>query len=219
MKKVLCVMVSAAAVLMFSLQLYGEPKVAYAYKVSRFPFYIYQDATSKINNYVLTGWTGDYRSLKIDSRWKENETDENTSIRLSFIPRMDIKDSIAGISFQANPDNYWGSLRGGYDLTKAKRLFLFARGERGGEQIEIGMRKHSRNEMSRNSGLINLTRDWKLYELDLTGLSFEDTAGGLYVILHSHVYSVTVYLDEIYYSQDTQPAFTELPKRAGKSKS
>jgi hypothetical protein len=217
MKKIL--LMSLAALVMCSLQLYGESKVAYAYKVSRFPFYVYQDATSKINNYVVTGWTGDYRSLKIDSTWKESEADENTSIRISYIPKMDSKAGFAGLSFQANPENYWGSLRGGYDLTKAKRLFLFARGERGGEKIEIGIRRHNKNEMSRSAGRINLTKDWKLYELDLTGLTFEDTAGGFYVILHSAVYSEVVYMDEIYYSQDTQPAFSVLPKRAGKSKS
>lgn len=217
MKMVL--LMSLASVMMFSLQLYGEPRVAYAYKVSRFPFYVYQDATSKINNFVLTGWTGDYRQLKVDSRYKESETEDNTCIRLSYIPRMDSTFGYTGISFQANPENYWGSLRGGYDLTKAKRLFLFARGERGGEKVEFGMRKRNVNEMSKSIGVVSLTKDWKLYEIDLNGLTFNDLAGGFFVILRSKVYSETVYLDEIYYSKDTEPAFTILPKRAGKSKS
>lgn len=217
MKMVL--LLSLASVVMFSLQLYGEPKVAYAYKVSRFPFYVYQDATSKINNYVLTGWTGDYRQLKVDSRYKESDTEENTCVKLSYVPRMDSKYGFTGISFQANPENFWGSLRGGYDLTKAKRLFLFARGERGGEKVEFGMRKLHMNEMTQSVGVISLTKDWKLYEIDLSGLTFNDMAGGFYVILRSKVYSETVYLDEIYYSKDTEPAFTILPKRAGKSKS
>lgn len=217
MRKIL--LMSLASLVMFSMQLYGEPKVAYAYKVSRFPFYVYQDATSKINNYVLTGWTGDYRQMKIDSRYKENDREENTCIRISYVPRVDSKFGYTGLSFQANPENFWGSLRGGYDLTGSKRLFFFARGDRGGEQIEFGMRRHQVNEMTKSSGKITLTKDWKLYEIDLSGLGFKDMAGGFFVILKSKVYSETVYLDEIYYSKDTEPAFTILPKRAGKSKS
>lgn len=221
MRKTMTVKVVAAAVLMTLLaawKTYGDDRVAYAYKVSVFPFYVYQDATSRINNFVVTGWAGDFRRLKIDSRWKESESEDNTCIRLTYIPSYDDRAGYAAVAFQQNPENHWGSLRGGYDLSRAKKLFLFARGERGGEQVELGLRKKGRNEISRTAGMIELTKDWKLYEIDMAGMTFEEVAGGLYVILHAKnkIYSSTVYLDEIYYSAETKPAFTALPRRAAK---
>lgn len=207
----------------FSVYAAGTKQVAYAYPVLRYPFYLYKDAGNKINNFVMAGWTGDFRSLKIDTSSVEDRTVDNTCIRVRFIPVMQrqaaygkiapdmtVGHGYAGFAIQSNPENYWGSLRGGYDLTKAKKLFLFARGKNGGEKIEIGMRKKNSDEMTATAGMIELTKQWKVYEINLNNLSFTDSAGGLFVLLHSRdkVMSTEVYLDEIYFTQDKMPSVT-----------
>lgn len=212
---------------------FGAKKVVFAYPVMRYPFYLYQDAGCKLNNFVISGWTGDYRSLKIDSAAVEDITADNTCIRIRYMPGMTkqasygkqapdmaLQEGYAGFAIQSNPENRWGTLRGGYDLTKAKKLFLFARGKNGGEKIEVGMRKKNANVMTASAGIIELTKEWKVYEINLNNISFNDSAGGLYVLLHSKdkVFSTEVYLDEIYYTQDKEPSVSIMTERAVKDK-
>jgi hypothetical protein len=221
--RTLVLAVLTAAFVLVTTGLFSASRVAFAYKVLNFPFYHYQDANSKMNNFVVSGWTGDFTALKIDTRGAENDTDENTYIRLRYIPGMGkqaaygknvpdmaFQKGYAGLAIQSNPENRWGTLRGGYDLSKAKKLFFFARGKNGGEQIEVGMREKNRNVMNRSLGLIELKKEWKLYEIDLTNLGFNETAGGLYVIVHArdNVYSAEVDIDEIYYTREVQPNYT-----------
>ena len=232
MKKMLAVLVLVAlnAALAYSST---SREVAYAYPVLRFPFYAYQDAGSRLNNFVLSGWTGDYRFLKIDTASLEDITADNTCIRVRYAPVMNARpgygkqapdiatrDGYAGFAIQSNPENRWGSLRGGYDLSKAKKVFFFARGKNGGEKIEVGMRKRNENDMTASAGIIELTREWKVYEVSLDGLTFNDCAGGLYILLHGkdRIHSSEIYLDEIYFTQDREPSLTIRSGKSGEGK-
>lgn len=203
--------------------LYAVPQVAYAYKVLNFPFYLYHNADSKINNFVLSGWGGDFTALKINSRFTEGKTDENTCIQVRYIPSMGkqpaygkvapdmmFRNGYASLAIQSNPENRWGSLRGGYDLSSAKKLVFSARGKNGGEKIEVGMRAKNRNVMTHTLGMIELKKDWRVYEISLNNSAFDEIAGGLFVMVHSkdRIYSVEVYLDEIRFIRDEQPNFT-----------
>ena len=57
-------------------------------------------------------------------------------------------------------------------FTGAKRLIFAARGEKGGELIECkmgGITGQYSDSASGTTGPIELTKDWKTYEIDLVG--------------------------------------------------
>ena len=78
----------------------------------------------------------------------------------------------AGIYWQ-NPPNNWGTVpNAGFDLRGAKKVTFWAKGERGGEIINefktggISSGDHIDSD-SASVGPIQLTQDWKKYEIDL----------------------------------------------------
>ncbi|MDD5066266.1 MAG: hypothetical protein PHF84_04405 [bacterium] len=170
-----------------------------------------------MNRGILTGWMGDFPNLLIDMGWKDNPVTGKTCIRLTYAPGKPQSVNWAGLALQQNPENYWGSLRGGYDLTRAKRLFFYARGEKGGERVEFKMgrmKKQYEKSSSGTTGVISLTRDWKLYELDLSKLKLEEMAGGFCIILsrEAGVDPRSIYLDEIYFSNEVTPMALRVDK-------
>jgi len=86
----------------------------------------------------------------------------------------------AGIAFISGPDRpapgWWGDDRRGwyFDLRGRKKLVFFARGEKGGEAVEVQMgilgKKAFGDSVSKplSTGLLHLTKDWTRYELDLS---------------------------------------------------
>ncbi|MBN1898216.1 MAG: hypothetical protein JW827_05535 [Spirochaetes bacterium] len=191
------------------LSLSAEENELKGYKVKRFPFYIYTDYGRKINNFIPSGWLGDFYDLKINERWSQNPKSGKTCIQIIYTAEHKDRAGWAGICFQSNPDNYWGTLRGGYDLTTAKRLFFYARGEKGGETIEFRMgefkKQHKKNKAT--TGLVRLTKDWNLYEINLENMQLNDIAGGFCVIFSSkeNTNGCIVYLDELYYTDKENP--------------
>jgi hypothetical protein len=77
----------------------------------------------------------------------------------------------AGIYWQ-HPDSNWGD-EPGLDLTGAKRISFYARGERGGEIVEfisggINSGKKYKDMYKESTGLIPLTKEWTKYVIDLS---------------------------------------------------
>ncbi|MFN6053732.1 MAG: hypothetical protein ACK47R_23120, partial [Planctomycetia bacterium] len=74
-----------------------------------------------------------------------------------------------------NPEQDWGDKKGGFNLTGAKRLVFFARGEQGGEEVTfgfglIGQEKRYFDTAKRSTGKIRLGKDWQKYQINLDDL-------------------------------------------------
>lgn len=173
-----------------------------------FPLMIYQDSGSKY--YYATGWMGDYSDLNLNQNCSVNPASGKTCMKFTYTAKKKQGKGWVGIFWQ-NPMNNWGSIKGGFNLTGAKKLFFMARGENGGETVELKMGGLSGGAFSdtttASTGSIKLTKEWKQYSIDLTGLDLSRIIGGFCVLLNSMASpeGCVFYLDDIYYSADDAP--------------
>ncbi|MBI4432906.1 MAG: hypothetical protein HY592_05450, partial [Candidatus Omnitrophica bacterium] len=107
-------------------------KVSHSGVFKTFP--IYTDAKSPDNHYVPSGWMGDYGDIKVNDSAMDNPHGGSTALKVTYTNAATQGARWAGIYWQ-NPPNNWGTRPGGYDLTGAKKLTFWARGEKGGERI------------------------------------------------------------------------------------
>ncbi len=166
------------------------------------PFNVYTDGKAPDNHYDPSGWMGDYSDMAMT---QENLTDPHsgsTSIKLTYTAKKTQGAGWAGIYWQ-NPANNWGSKAGGYDLTGAKKLTFWARGEKGGEQIEefkIGgiTGEHADSDVA-GIGPVSLTTDWQEFVIDLDGKDLSSISGGFCWVAKadSNLQGMVFYLDDI----------------------
>ncbi len=171
-------------------------------------FYIYQDAGSRENHYIPSGWMGSYRSLKMTQSWSSNPHSGRTCIQIKYDVTKDTETLWTGVYWQ-NPAMNWGDKKGGYDLSAYKKLTFWARGENGQEAIDkFGMGGISGQTQDGDSGQaetdrIDLTKEWKQYTIDLSDVDRKEIIGGFVFAASSdnNPKTVTFYLDDIIYEK------------------
>jgi hypothetical protein len=175
-----------------------------AKKPESMPFYVYADRGSIKNHYIPSGWMGDYSDIKFDGASKEDPYLGDSCIKIAYNNKVTQGARWAGIFWQ-NPSNNWGTIDGGYDLSKATKFTFWARGERGGERIEefkVGgiMGEYSDSD-SVSIGPVILNKEWKQYTIDLKGKDMSYIIGGFCwaTNIDNNPEGATFYLDEIKY--------------------
>src|SRR3989338_3332840 len=146
-------------------------------------FPVYTDAKSPDNHYIPSGWMGDYGDLKYDDRFMQNPHSGSTSIKITYNTNATQGARWAGIYWQ-NPPNNWGTRPGGYDLTGAKKLPFWVRGEKGGERIEEfkvgGITGEYADSDVAGIGPVVLTTEWQEFTIDLEGKDLSSISGGIF---------------------------------------
>ncbi|MFB3918682.1 MAG: hypothetical protein ACE14U_01275 [Candidatus Velamenicoccus archaeovorus] len=173
-------------------------------KTQEMPFYIYADKGSIQNHFIPSGWMGDYSDLKIDVGSTDNPYFGKTCIKITYDNKATNGARWAGMYWQY-PANNWGGVDGGFDLSRAKKLTFWARGEKGGERIEefkVGgiMGEYSDSDTA-GIGPVVLDKEWKQYTIDLTGKDLSYIIGGFAWATNLDVNpdGAVFYLDEIKY--------------------
>ena len=168
----------------------GEPRV-------RFPVSVYEDSFQAMP-WVPSGWMGSVESLTLDGDYADQPPYEGSaSIRM----RYEGKFGWVGVAWQ-NPPNNWGDLEGGFDLTGATALELWARGEYGGEKVSFGVGIIQKDKAHPDSGIrkidgIRLTREWQRYTIPLKKVDLSSIKTGFVVVMTGRQTPVTIYLDSI----------------------
>ncbi len=175
-------------------------------------FNVYSDRTARDNHFMPSGWMGDYGDIKLDTGWKDNPHSGTTCIKIVYTIDQKQGAGWAGIFWQ-NPANNWGTKPGGFDLTGAKKLVFWARGEKGGEmlsktqvgtlsEVKIGgITGEYADSDSVSIGPLTLTPEWKEYTIDLTGKDLSYISGGFCWAASAadNPSGFTIYFDDIYY--------------------
>lgn len=201
-------------VILFSLSGYSKIDVVTNDETSgaksvAFPFVIYQDGNSKY--YYATGWMGDYGDLNLNQNDRTEPVRGKSGMKFIYTARKMQNKGWVGIFWQ-NPMNNWGTIKGGFNLTGAKKLVFWARGQNGGETVEFKMGGLSGGAYSdtatATAGGVKLTKDWKQYSIDLSGLDLTRIVGGFCVILNSLATpnGCVFYVDDIYYTDEDVPS-------------
>ncbi len=183
----------------------GTPKPDESVEAKEFEeFVVYRDKRYVKNHYIPSGWMGDAGDIKFNDNSKDNPQSGYTCIEIGYTAKFSQNAGWAGVYWQ-NPANNWGMIKGGYDLTGAKKLTFWARGKEGGEVISEfkmgGITGEYSDSDSASIGPIELTDSWKQYTIDLEGMDLSYISGGFCWVI-SKIYNdegCTFYLDEIRY--------------------
>ncbi|HOV66777.1 MAG TPA: hypothetical protein PLI31_00265, partial [Methanoregulaceae archaeon] len=103
------------------------------------------------------------------------------------------------------PENNWGNLPDGVDLTGHSRLTFWARGQKGGEWAEFkvgGVTGQYPDSLSaRSTDEIQLSSEWQQYSIDLSGADLSHVIGGFCWVTNADLNPTgcTIYLDDIFY--------------------
>ncbi len=149
--------------------------------------------------FIPSGWMGTTEAIDFDDCWKENPHSGGSCIKVSF---SDPK-SWGGVVWQ-NPANNWGDEEGGVDLTGAKQLSFWARGEKGGEMVEFKMGIIAKNKPYWDTGKagigkVKLESTWKQFIIPLEGKNLARIMTGFVFSVAGRPDPVTFYLDDIVY--------------------
>ena len=180
----------------------GSASLTYANDFKQFP--VYTDAKSPDNHYDPSGWMGDYGDIQVNSECLTNPRSGTTCIRVTYTTKKNQGAGWAGVYWQ-NPSNNWGTKAGGFDLTGAKKVTFWARGEKGGERIEefkIGgiTGEYGDSDMA-GIGPVSLTTEWQQYSVDLSDKDLSSISGGFCWVASadSNTEGIVFYLDDIKY--------------------
>lgn len=186
-----------------------DPEVTTSEITINFPFYVYADVDSLDNHFSPSGWMPATagRDLKVETKNTVLPYSGKTCIRIEY--KDNSKTGWAGIYWQQPASNWGGTPDAGYNLQGAKKLTFWARGEKGGETInEFKVGGISSGEYidsdTASVGPIQLSKDWKKYEIDLQGKDLSYIIGGFAWATNNEINNpegIVFYLDEIKYEK------------------
>ena len=101
-------------------------------------FYIYKDKPF-LNKFIASGYMPDGRCVEMNDAWVDNCQDSRSCVQVNStgIVRPLLQGGLG--TYWLSPANNWGDVKGGYNLTGAKKLVFWARGEKGGEVVTFKM--------------------------------------------------------------------------------
>lgn len=155
--------------------------------------------------FIPSGWMGDLDDIALNPAWTDNPLSAPTSIRITYSAAKSRGQGWAGVYWQY-PENNWGNKPEGRDLSGATRLTFWARGERGGEQIEFkvgGIQGQYPDSIRQpiSTGVLVLTQQWQQYTINLTGQDLRHVVGGFVwaTSAEQNPGGATFFLDDIWY--------------------
>ena len=167
------------------------------------PFYVYLDYGNMKNHYIPSGYMGDFGDIQINNNIRKNTKAGTSCLRLTYSGKALQGQQWAGVYWQ-NPANNWGGKQGGYDLSTAKKLTFWARGQKGGETVEFkmgGIKGKYADTGTETSGTVNLTKEWKQFSISLEDVLATYISGGFCAVFTkaANPDGCVFYLDEIRY--------------------
>jgi hypothetical protein len=120
--------------------------------------------------YTPSGYMGNTGAIKMTTDSTDNPHSGKTVLKIEY----SAKDNWGGAAWQS-PANDWGDVPGGLDLTGARKLSFWARGAKGGEEVNflfglIGKEKPYSDSATGKIEKVKLTTAWKQYSIDVAGL-------------------------------------------------
>lgn len=175
------------------------PVVVEKAKKATLPLVVYDEGVKKDAPFAPTGWMGETKATKFDPEWATQPRSGKTCIRIDY----EKKDGWAGIVWQ-HPAGDWGDRPGGWDLSGAKKLTFWARGEVGGEVVNfeigiLGKDKKYRDSANAKRAGVKLTKEWTQYEIDLGGKDLSRIKTGFCCAWAASGKPITFYLDDVRY--------------------
>lgn len=163
----------------------------------KLPFIVFEEKDSTNNHYAPSGWMGNAKDTKMDDGYDTRPHSGKTCLRFEY----NEPGEWAGVVWQ-DPVNDWGDQPGGWNLTGAKKLKFWARGDKGGETVSfkfgvLGLDKKYSDSATGAINDIKLTKEWKAYAIDLEGKDLTRIKSGFVWTLRGQNAPVVFFLDDI----------------------
>lgn len=142
------------------------------------------------------GYMGKTDAIKMSAS-TQNPHSGATALKIDYSAPADW----GGVVWQS-PAEDWGDKPGGYDLSGAKKLTFWARGDKGGEEANfsfgvLGADKKFPDSAKGETGKVKLDKEWKQYSIDLSGKDLSQIKTGFCWTVEGRGEPVTFYLDDI----------------------
>ena len=164
---------------------------------AKLPLVVYADKGQN-SPFVASGYMGDNGSIKMNADSTDDPHSGKTALRAEF----DKKDGWGGVVWQS-PANDWGEKRGGVDLSEAKKLTFWVRGDKGGEKVTFGIGGIGKDQPyydTAEKGMdVTLTKEWKQYEFDLSDADLSRVKSGFKWVVAGQGEPLVFFLDDIQY--------------------
>lgn len=176
----------------------NTPKAA-----EKIPFVVYREP-ERDRHFVPSGQIGDADDIKVMESHSENPKEGQYCIRIDYSGQESRGEHWAGVYWQ-EPDFNFGTVpNAGYNLKGARRIEFWARGEKGGERIDVkagGIKGMYPDSFDMPAKTIELTKFWKKYTLAINERDLSYVIGGFFVSFQKkyNPHGGTIYLDDIVY--------------------
>ncbi len=172
-----------------------DPKLDQPGKKVDIPYTMFGEKSGE-TFFVPSGFMGSVDALSVDQEWTKNPKSGQHCIKCQYTKSADW----GGVVWQ-HPENDWGDQPGGLDLTGAKKLTFWARGEKGKEKVKFGVGLLGEDkayfDTTKHELPFTLKKDWTQYTIDLANSDLRRIKSGFFFSLAAQGDSVTFYLDEI----------------------
>ena len=163
------------------------------------PLTLYAEPGKHDVTFSPAGWMGNAKAIHMDEASSDHPHTGATCLKVQY----SAADGWGGVVWQS-PAGDWGDKPGGLNLSGAKRLAFWARGEKGGETVtfEFGIldaKKADGDSATGKKEKAILTADWQPYAIDLSGLDLSHIKTGFAWIVAGENKPVTFFLDDIRY--------------------
>lgn len=161
------------------------------------PFTVYAEKGNTNNHYIPSGWMGNQKAIKMDEGWATNSPVGTTCCRFEYSEPGDW----AAVAWQ-DFENDWGDRPGGWNLSGAKKLTFWARGENGGEKVTfkfgiLGSDKKYADSSGGELDNLSLTKKWTQYSIKLAGKDLSRIKTGFAWALNGQGQRIIFYLADI----------------------
>jgi len=194
-----CALLGACALLSIAVRASAQADAppAPAGKPATLPFAVFTEVSSPSNHYTPSGWIGSAKRVKMEQACRIHPHSGQTCLRFEYAGA----DEWAGVVWQDPPDD-WGDVPGGWNLTGAKKLTFWARGQKGGEIVTfkfgvLGPDKKYPDSALGSLDAVVLTPNWKQYSIDLSKKDLSCVKTGFAWTLTGQGSPVVFYLDDI----------------------
>ena len=148
-------------------------------------------------SYIPSGWMGDAKSIKLDPASTTDPHSGKTCLKCEFQGTQ----GWGGVVWQ-NPAGDWGDRGGGFDMTGAKKITFWARGDAGGEVVnfEFGVLAADKKFHDSAKGAlpkVSLSKEWQRFEIPVAGSDLSRIKTAFVWTLASPGHPVAFYLDDI----------------------
>lgn len=163
----------------------------------KLPLVIYGD-DMPFEPYAASGYMGNHAAIQQQLDCEVNPHSGTTCLRAAYTTG----DQWGGVVWQSPASDWQGAEPGGYDLSTANTLELWARGEKGGERVTFLVGLNTTDGLYRDSGKtelasVELTTEWQLYRIPLTGIDRNRLKNGFGWTTAGQGGGVVFYLDDV----------------------